>query len=97
MCLSGCKNSYKFVLDGGAVKNRDKLNEPTVGDRCRINFKTVSYQVIGSLFLFLNVRVGKDGRLFCSFWFAPGNERAANVPDNKYCIIAFSISQIRFL
>ena len=30
MGVSGCRSYYKFVLGAGAIKNRDKLIDPTV-------------------------------------------------------------------
>jgi hypothetical protein len=34
MSVSGCKNHYKFVLGAGAIKNRDKLIDPTIRVMC---------------------------------------------------------------
>jgi hypothetical protein len=36
MCVSGYMNHYKFVVGAGAIKNRDKLIDPTVRVRHRL-------------------------------------------------------------
>jgi hypothetical protein len=74
-----------FVLDAGAKAKTVTNNLPILSVLgVELVLKLSRYKI--SMFWSFLVKGGRTSRLFCSFWFEHRYERAANVPDIKYCI-----------
>ena len=66
MRVSGYINHYKFVLGAGAIKNRDKLIDPTVRVRYRLFFYYLINYTIDFGCLGERNKVGSFINTFCS-------------------------------